>query len=40
MNRFRQLIRAAIESFPIDRERKELLLKRLLNAGSRGAKGS
>ena len=38
MNLLRRLIQSAIESFPIDQERKEAILKKLLNAGNRGAK--
>ena len=34
----RQLIRSAIESFPIDPSRKERLLQKLLNTKNRGVK--
>ena len=38
MHTLRQLIRSAVESFPIDRERKELILRRLLHNRNRGKK--
>ena len=38
MDMLRQLIRSAIESFPIDPSRKERLLQKLLNSKNRGVK--
>ena len=38
MDMLRQLIRSAIESFPIDPSRKERLLQKLLNTKNRGVK--
>jgi len=38
MDMLRQLIRSAIESFPIDPSRKERLLQKLLNPKNRGVK--
>ena len=38
MKILRRLIQSAVESFPIDQERKDAILKKLLNSGKRGAK--
>ena len=38
MKILRRLIQSAVESFPIDQERKDAILKKLLNPGKRGAK--
>jgi len=38
MDLLRQLIRSAVESFPVDRQKKEDLLKRLLSTKDRGGK--
>ena len=38
MDLIKHLIRSAVESFPVDRQKKEDLLRRLLNTKDRGGK--
>jgi len=38
MDLLRQLIRSAIESFPVDQQKKKLLLRKLLDRKDRGGK--